>query len=82
MLSFCRPGVTLALDFPNRGARTRNLLAELEKITMEAGGAIYPAKDATMSPDTFEQSFPKLSDFTQYIDPAYTSSFWQRVQGT
>ena len=82
LLSFCRPGVTLALDFPNRGARTRNLLAELEKITMEAGGAIYPAKDATMSPDTFEQSFPKLSDFTQYIDPAYTSSFWQRVQGT
>ena len=81
MLSFCRPGVTLALDFPNRGVRTRKLLAELEKITMDADGAIYPAKDATMSADTFEQSFPGLSEFTTYIDPAYTSSFWQRVQG-
>ena len=81
MLSFCRPGVTLALDFPNAGNRTRKLLAELEKVTMEAGGAIYPAKDATMSAATFEQSFPRLSDFTRFIDPAYTSSFWQRVQG-
>ena len=80
MLSFCRPGVTLALDFPNRGTRTTKLLAELEKMTMEADGAIYPAKDATMSAATFEQSFPRLSEFTQYIDPAYTSSFWQRVQ--
>ena len=80
MLSFCRPGVTLALDFPNRGTRTRKLLAELEKMTMEADGAIYPAKDATMSAATFEQSFPRLSEVTQYIDPAYTSSFWQRVQ--
>jgi len=82
MLSFCRPGVTLALDFPNRGARTRKLLAELEEITVEANGAIYPAKDATMSADTFEKSFPKLTDFVQFIDPAYTSSFWQRVHGT
>jgi len=81
MLSFCRPGVTLALDFPNRGTRTRKLLAELEQITMEANGAIYPAKDATMSANTFERSFPGLSEFTPYIDPAYTSSFWQRVQG-
>ena len=81
LLSFCRPGVTLALDFPNRGVRTRKLLAELEQITMEADGAIYPAKDATMSVDTFERSFPGLSEFTPYIDPAYTSSFWQRVQG-
>jgi len=81
MLSFCRPGVTLALDFPNRGRRTRKLLATLEKMTMEAGGAIYPAKDAVMSADTFVQSFPGLSDFTRFIDPAYTSSFWQRVQG-
>jgi len=81
MLSFCRPGVTLALDFPNRGKRTIDLLSVLEKIVVEAGGAIYPAKDATMTADTFEKSFPRLSEFTGFIDPAYTSTFWQRVQG-
>lgn len=81
MLSFCRPGVTLALDFPNRGARTTRLLSELESMVMAAGGALYPAKDATMSAATFENSFPNISQFTRFIDPAYTSTFWQRVRG-
>lgn len=81
MLSFCRPGVTLALDFPNRGSRTTSLLAVLEKMVIEADGAIYPAKDATMSAESFEKSFPRLAEFTPHIDPAYTSTFWQRVQG-
>ncbi len=80
MLSFCRPGVTLALDFPNRGARTTKLLSALETMAVEAGGAIYPAKDATMTGETFEKSFPRVSEFTDYIDPSYTSSFWQRVK--
>lgn len=79
LLSFCRPGVTLALDFPNRGGRTTRLLSFLEQMVVEAGGAIYPAKDATMSADTFEKSFPLISEFTPHIDPAYTSTFWQRV---
>lgn len=79
MLSFCRPGVTLALDFPNRGKRTIALLGDLEQMVIEADGALYPAKDAAMSADTFKKSFPRLSEFTRYIDPAYTSTFWQRV---
>lgn len=81
ILSFCRPGVTLALDFPNRGRRTTELLSTLEQMIVEAEGAIYPAKDATMSTATFEKSFPRLSEFTPHIDPAYTSTFWQRVHG-
>lgn len=80
LLSFCRPGVTLALDFPNKGNRTRTLLTQLEEMVVEAGGAIYPAKDANMGRDTFEKSFPELADFSRHIDPAFTSSFWQRVQ--
>ncbi len=79
LLSFCRPGVTLAIDFPNRGNKTRQLLLALEELVMQAGGAIYPAKDATMSAATFEKSFPKLAEYTQFVDPAFTSSFWQRV---
>ena len=81
ILSFCRPGITLALDFPNRGTRTTKLLSTLEKMVVEVDGAIYPAKDATMSADTFEASFPRVAEFIPHIDPAYTSTFWQRVRG-
>ena len=81
LLSFPRPGVTLALDFPMRGERTLALLERLDAIVMEAGGAIYPAKDARMSGETFRRSFPRLAEFLPHIDPAFSSSFWRRVHG-
>ena len=58
LMSFARPGVTLALDIPIRGAGTLALLERLDAIVRDAGGAIYPAKDARMSPETFRASFP------------------------
>ena len=36
MMSFPQPGVTLALDFPNRGERTHKLFERLEAIVREA----------------------------------------------
>jgi FAD/FMN-containing dehydrogenase len=79
LLSFPRPGPTLALDFPNRGGRTRELLARLESIVMEAGGALYPAKDACMSADTFRRSYPEWESLEAMRDPAFSSDFWRRV---
>jgi FAD/FMN-containing dehydrogenase len=79
MLSFPRAGATLALDFANRGNKTRMLLAKLDEITSAAGGAVYPAKDACMSARHFQQYYPQWQQFTQYIDPAFSSSFWRRV---
>jgi FAD/FMN-containing dehydrogenase len=79
MLSFPRPGVTLAVDFAMRGRPTLALLDRLDAIVIEAGGAIYPAKDARMSPNTFQRSFPRLSEFTNFLDPRFSSSFWRRV---
>lgn len=81
MMSFCRPGVTLALDFPNAGNKTRTLLSDLESIVVEANGAIYPAKDAVMSAETFHHSYPAIDEFKQYVDDAYSSGFWRRVSG-
>jgi FAD/FMN-containing dehydrogenase len=81
MLSFPRPGVTLAVDFAMRGSATLALLDRLDAIVIEAGGAIYPAKDARMSPSTFQRSFPRLSEFTNFLDPRFSSSFWRRVGG-
>ncbi len=80
MLSFPREGVTLALDFPNVGPKLFRLLEELDGIVKSSQGAIYPAKDARMSREMFEISFPRLEEFKQYKDPKFSSSFWRRVQ--
>ena len=78
LLSFPRPGVTLALDFPNRGEATLKLLEELDAITRACGGAVYPAKDARMSAD----AFPLWQELARFIDPGFSSSFWRRVTGS
>jgi len=78
-LSFPRPGVTLALDFPNRGVVTLRLLEALDAITRAAGGAVYPAKDARMSAGSFQQYFPAWKRLQDYMDPQFSSSFWRRV---
>lgn len=79
LLSFAREGYTLSLDFPNRGPQTLELLKSLDLITSKAGGAVYPAKDARMSAESFQKYYPNWSEFAAYKDPAFSSSFWRRV---
>ncbi len=79
MLSFPREGVCLALDFPFQGQKTLTLLNELDSLVVEAGGAIYPAKDARMSASVFQSFTPKLEEFKIYKDPLFSSDFWRRV---
>jgi L-gulonolactone oxidase len=77
VLSFPRPGATLALDFPFRGETTLNLLARLDAMVREANGALYPAKDGRMSREMFRRSFPRWEQLL--TDPALNSDFWTRV---
>ncbi len=79
MLSFPMHGYTLSIDFPNHGTRVLKLLKSLEEITMDAGGRIYPAKDAVMSGRAFQQGFPRFGEFAEFIDPTFSSSFLRRV---
>jgi FAD/FMN-containing dehydrogenase len=79
MMSFPAPGITLALDFPVRADVSFDLCERLANITAEHGGRMYPAKDACMSAPHFQQFYPQWQDFARYIDPAFSSSFWQRV---
>jgi FAD/FMN-containing dehydrogenase len=79
LLSFARPGATLALDFPNRGAATFGLLEQLDQVVAQAGGAVYPAKDARMSGASFRRYFPAWERFRAYVDPRFSSGFWRRV---
>lgn len=80
LLSFPRPGVTLALDFPNRGDKTRRVFESLDQIVREVGGAIYPAKDARMPADIFAAGYPSLQAFKSAVDPKFSSAFWRRIQ--
>lgn len=82
MLSFPRPGVTLALDFPNQGHATLKLLAGLDAIVREAGGRIYPAKDARMPRDLFESGYPRLGEFLPFRDPGISSGLSRRLIGS
>jgi FAD/FMN-containing dehydrogenase len=81
MLSFPREGVTLALDFPNKGATTLELFNQLDQIVVAAGGRLYPAKDARMSRELFQKGYPALNKFEKFKDPKFSSSFWRRVTG-
>jgi FAD/FMN-containing dehydrogenase len=79
LLSFPRPGATLALDFPFRGSSTLRLLDRLDELVVDAGGAVYPAKDTRMSGRSFRRFFPAWETFAARVDPKFSSSFWRRV---
>ena len=77
--SFPFEGVTLSLDFPNKGEKTKKLFDELNKVIFENNGRIYPAKDAFMNPKEFQESYDGVNNFGKYIDSKFSSSFWKRV---
>lgn len=79
MLSFPRPGITLAFDLPFAGSSTLRLMEELDEIVRISGGAVYPAKDARMSPDNFKAFFPQWEEFSRYVDPKFSSNLWRRL---
>ena len=80
LLSFPKPGLTLALDFPVRDT-TFDLMDRLASITLEHGGRLYPAKDACMTAAQYQAFFPEWEQFAAYVDPAFDSAFWRRVTG-
>ncbi len=79
LLSFPEPGITLALDFPNRGAPLARLLERLDAIVADSGGRLYPAKDARMPAELFRAGYPRHREFLRFTHPRCSSSFWRRV---
>lgn len=82
MLSFPMTGVTLALDFPNRGQKTVKLFNDLDHIVKEASGRLYMAKDARMPRDLFEAGYPRLTEFINYRDKGISSAMSRRLMGS
>ncbi|MCZ6831092.1 MAG: FAD-binding oxidoreductase [Gammaproteobacteria bacterium] len=79
LMSFPRPGVTLALDFPWRGSATLELFAQLDAVVGSNDGAIYPAKDAHMQGADFRRAYPAWETVERLRDPRLKSLLWQRV---
>ena len=82
LLSFPMAGTTLALDFPNLGERTLRLFDRLNAIVREAGGRLYPAKDACMPRELFESGYPHLQQFLPFRDPGISSAMSRRLLGS
>ncbi|XGC82249.1 FAD-dependent oxidoreductase [Bdellovibrio bacteriovorus] len=80
MLSFPQEGLTLALDFPNYGDKLFKVLDECDEIVKNAGGRVYPAKDARMSASSFAVFYPRITEYKKYVDPSFSSSLWRRVK--
>jgi len=81
LMSFPKPGITLALDFPIKPGKSFPLFERLADMTLEFGGRLYPAKDAAMTARQFQAFYPQWQEFARYRDPLLTSSFWERVTG-
>lgn len=62
MLSFPRPGVTVAVDLPIRRG-TAGLVARLNRFVADEGGRIYLAKDALSTAADFSRLEPRLPGF-------------------
>lgn len=81
LLSFPLEGTSLALDFP-QGSSLASLFAKLDHLVSEAGGRLYPAKDAHMPAALFQQAYPAWETLESLRDPALLSAFWSRVTAT
>jgi FAD/FMN-containing dehydrogenase len=83
LISFPCPGITLALDFPMRGERTRALVDEMNELVLAAGGRIYLTKDALSRPEHVRAMDPRLDEFLRLRaqwDPARTIRSAQSVR--
>ncbi|WP_263261170.1 FAD-binding oxidoreductase [Pseudomonas sp. RIT-PI-S] len=79
LLSFPMPGTSLALDFPQSTELGAQLFPRLDAIVREAGGRLYPAKDAHMSGADFRHAYPAWERVEALRDPTLMSRFWKRV---
>ena len=76
MLSFLRPGVTLAMDFVG-GEQSVKLIHRLHELVIDAGGTVYLAKDACLTPRQFRDMYPRLGEFQALLTETDPHERWQ-----
>ncbi|MEO9180571.1 MAG: FAD-binding oxidoreductase [Acidimicrobiales bacterium] len=83
-LSFPMPGWTLALDLPVGPSKLPVVLDALDEMVIDAGGRVYFAKDARLSPAKVRAMYPRLDEFLSVknrVDPDHrlTSDLARRL---
>lgn len=84
LLSFPKPGYTLAVDIPRPGEKLFEILNELDREVANSGGRVYLAKDARLNPDMFRIMYPRYAEWyrmKQDLDPdwVFCSSLSRRL---
>ena len=79
LLSFPQEGLTLAMDFQNKGDKTLEMLMNLDEIIIKNGGRVYIAKDCRMDKKSFDNFYSNFDKFSEFIDPRFSSTFLKRI---
>jgi decaprenylphospho-beta-D-ribofuranose 2-oxidase len=72
MLSFPRPGGTLAIDIPAAWEPLAPVLDRFDAAVVEAGGRVYLAKDGRLRPEYASRMYPELDEWRgvrERLDP-------------
>ncbi len=85
MLSYLRPGITMAIDVPNRGESLRQAARSMDAILLKHGGRLYLAKDSLAEAGTIYQMYDRLDEFRaakEKVDPQgrFDSSLARRLE--
>ncbi len=68
MLSFPKPGISFALDFPVVGEKTQRVVDAMNDLVAAEGGRVYLAKDAFTRREHFEAMEPRLAAWNAVRD--------------
>lgn len=79
LMSFPMPGVTLAIDFPNNGAKTVRLVKQLNEIAIKHDGKIYLAKDSLLTSDQVRSCYKELNLFLKFKNKSINSMMSRRL---
>ena len=63
MLSFPRPGISIAMDFPIHAERTQPFVDRLNELVIAEGGRVYLTKDSFTREEHFRAMEPRLEAF-------------------
>ncbi len=66
LLSFCKPGFTIAIDFINND-KAHHAIKAMNQLISELNGRIYLAKDLLLTPEQFRSMYPNYEQWSHIM---------------